>query len=149
MSAPVAPARATVDTNVLVSGLLSADGPPGRIVDAFRRHRFELVVSPQVLDELLDVLLRPYLGISVREAASMVATVRTRAHLVGGEYLDVEMVRDPNDNIVLACALEGDADYLVTGDRDLLVLKDHHVAGHRVLHVVPPRYFVQHVLRRR
>lgn len=81
MSALVAPVRAAVDTNVLVSGLLSPHGPPARIVDAFRRHRFELVVSPQVLDELLDVLLRPRLGISVREAASIVATVRNRAHL--------------------------------------------------------------------
>jgi putative PIN family toxin of toxin-antitoxin system len=132
-----------------VSGLISADGPPARIVDAFRSNRFELVVTPQVLDELLDVLLRPYLAISVREAASMVATIRMRAHLVGGEYLDVDMVRDPKDNIVLACALEGDADYLVSGDRDLLILKDHRVAGHRVLHVVRPRHFLQHVLRRR
>jgi uncharacterized protein len=148
VSALVAPARAAIDTNVLVSGLLSAHGPPAAIIDAFRRHRFELVVTPQVLDELLEVLLRPQLGISVREAASMVATVRSGAHLIGGQYLDVKMVRDPKDNIVLACALEGDADYLVTGDRDLLVLKDHHVPGHRVLHVVRPRSFVEHVLRR-
>jgi hypothetical protein len=95
VSARVAPARAAVDTNLLVSGLISAGGPPARIVDGFRSNRFELVVTPQVLDELLDVLLRPYLAISVREAASMVATIRMRAHLVGGEYLDVDMVPGP------------------------------------------------------
>jgi putative PIN family toxin of toxin-antitoxin system len=95
------------------------------------------------------VLLRPYLGVTVREAASMVATIRRRGHLVGGEYLDVSAVRDPKDNFVLACALEGEAEYLVSGDRDLLLLKDHHVAGHRVVHVVRPRHFLQRVLGRR
>jgi putative PIN family toxin of toxin-antitoxin system len=149
VTVPPARVRAVVDTNVLVSGLLSAAGPPARIVDAFRRSRFELVVSPAVLDELLDVLLRPYLGVSVREAASMVATIRRLGHLLGGEYLDVNAVRDPKDNVVLACALEGDAEYLVSGDRDLLVLKDHHVAGHRVVHVVRPRDFLRQVLRKR
>jgi putative PIN family toxin of toxin-antitoxin system len=133
----------------MVSGLLSAAGPPARIVDAFRRGRFELVVSPALLDELLEVLLRPYLGVTVREAASMVATIRRRGHLVGGEYLDVSAVRDPKDNFVLACALEGEAEYLVSGDRDLLLLKDHHMAGHRVVHVVRPRHFLQRVLGRR
>ena len=149
MTVPRVHVRAVVDTNVLVSGLISATGPPARIVDAFRRDRFELVVSPAVLDELLEVLLRPYVGVTVREAASIVATVRRRGHLVGGEYLDLNVVRDPKDNIVVACALEGDAEYLVSGDRDLLILKDHRVAGHRVVHVVRPRYFLQHVLGRR
>jgi putative PIN family toxin of toxin-antitoxin system len=146
VTVPHARVRAVVDTNVLVSGLISAAGPPARIVNALRRERFDLIVSPAVLDELLDVLLRPYLGVTVREAASMVATIRRRGHLVGGEYLEVKAVRDPKDNIVLACALEGDAQYLVSGDRDLLVLKDHHVAGHRVVHVVRPRDFLQNVL---
>ena len=75
MSGPPAHVRAVVDTNVLLSGLLSATGPPGKIVDAIRGGRFKLVDSPSVLDELLDVLPRPYLGVSVREAATIVATV--------------------------------------------------------------------------
>jgi uncharacterized protein len=149
VNVPRARVRAVVDTNVLVSGLISAAGPPARIVDAFRRDRFDLVVSPAVLDELLEVLLRPHVGVTVREAATMIANIRTRGHLVGGEYLDVNVVRDPKDNIVLACALEGDAEYLVSGDRDLLFLKDHHIAGHRTVHVVRPRYFVENVLNRR
>jgi putative PIN family toxin of toxin-antitoxin system len=66
VTVPRAHVRAVVDTNVLVSGLISAVGPPARIIDAFRRDRFELVVSPAVLDELLDVLLRPYVGVTVR-----------------------------------------------------------------------------------
>jgi uncharacterized protein len=111
-------------------------------VDAVRRDRFQLVVSPGVLDELLEVLLRPYLGVRVREAA-MVTFIRRRAHRDGGEYLELNVVRDPKDNVVLACALEGDAEYLVSGDRELLALKDHRVAGHRILRVVQPRDFVR------
>lgn len=144
--------RAVVDTNVLVSGLISEVGAPARIAEAIRAREFQLVVSPVLLDELLDVLMRPRIrlltGHDAVAVARQVATLRRYAHLVGGEYLDIEMVAtDPKDNPVIGCALEGDASYLVTADkRDLLALKDHHVAGHRIVHVVTAGDFVRHVL---
>ncbi len=142
------PVRAVLDTSVLVSGIVSTRVPAARILDAARVGTFTLIALPSLLDELLDVLLRPQFGISVREAAGIVATIRNRSQMIRGAYLGVEMVpTDPKDNHVPACALEGDAQYLVTEDRhDLLPLKDHRVAGHRVLHVVRPGYFVGHLL---
>lgn len=144
--------RAVLDTNVLVSATLSPSGPSSRIFALFRRGRFELVISPALLDEYLDVLLRPRMrlltGMTVRQAVQLVVNIRRRAHVVGGLYADIDMVpTDPKDNPVLAGALEGDAEYVVTQDkRDLLALKDHHVAGHRTIHIVTPASFLRNVL---
>jgi len=52
--------RAVVDTNVLVSGLINPDGPPGKIVDWLRGGGLELVVDDRILREYADVLRRPY-----------------------------------------------------------------------------------------
>jgi len=144
--------RAVVDTNVLVRGLISDAGPSARIAEAARARRFELVTSTYLLDELADVLMRPHIrlltGHDAVDVANQVAAIRLCGYLVGGVYVDIDMVpTDQKDNPVVACALEGDASYLATEDRrDLLPLKDHHVAGHRVLHVVTPDHFVRHVL---
>ena len=146
--------RAVLDTNVLVSAVLSPTGPSSRIFALFRRGRFELVISPALLDEVLEVLLRPRIrlltGMTVSQAVQLVANIRRRAHVVGGLYADIDMVpTDPKDNPVLAGALEGDAEYVVTQDkRDLLALKDHHVAGHRTIHIVTPASFLRNVLER-
>ena len=51
--------RAVLDTNVLVSALIKSNGTPGRILDAHRLGRYELVASAELLDELERVLLRP------------------------------------------------------------------------------------------
>ena len=155
MNARVGLVRAVVDTNVLVSAVLSPKGPSARIFAQFRRGRFELVISPALLDEFLEVLLRPRMrlltSMTVRQSVQMVVNIRRRAHVVGGLYADIDMVpTDPKDNPVLAGALEGDAEYLVTQDkRDLLALKDHHVAGYRTIHIVTPASFLRNVLGRR
>ena len=105
-----------------------------------------------MLDEFLEVLLRPRVrlltGLTVRQAVQLAVNIRRRAHVVGGLYADIDMVpTDPKDNPILACALEGDAEYLVTQDkRDLLALKDHHVAGHRTIHIVIPASFLRNIL---
>jgi len=54
------------------------------------------------------------------------------------------MVRDPKDNPVVAAALEGDAEYILSEDDDLLVLKDHHVKGHNLIRCMKPRLANSH-----
>lgn len=118
--------RCVVDTNVLISSVAgSLTAPPGRIIQAVRESRAVLVTSPLLLEELEDVLARPHLQKFIKpELASLLfETIDAAAVVVTGPLPQVTASRDPDDNIVLATALAGDASLIVSGDkRDLVSL---------------------------
>lgn len=116
--------RLVLDTNILVSGLLSRKGPPGLLVAAWLDLRFELVTSAEQLDELRRVLayekLRPF--ISKEQARDFVENLETLAELAE-DLPDVQASPDPADNVILAAAVAGGADAVVSGDKgDMLAL---------------------------
>lgn len=121
--------RLVLDTNVLVSGLLFPGGPPSRLVKAWRAGAFDLVISDFVIDELTRTWapLAPRLKASPDDLADFIDTIGVRAELL---RIDASMLaqagtaglRDPNDLPVLALLVGSGADYLVTGDKDLLAL---------------------------
>jgi putative PIN family toxin of toxin-antitoxin system len=123
--------RLVLDTNVLVSGLLFPGGPPSRLVKAWRAGEFELVVSDFLIDELTLIWahLAQRLKASPNDLADFLDTIALRAELL---RIDAVMVtqastaglRDPNDLPVLALLIGSGADYLVSGDKDLLSLAD-------------------------
>lgn len=145
--------RAVIDTNVLVSGIANAGGEAGRIATALRAADFELVISKSILDEVANVLRREHVrqelvDLDENEIATVVQDLRELADVVPGSYIDVDMVpADPNDNHVVACALEGLADYLVTRDQGLLELHFKRVAAHRRVSMMSPRAFLQVLAR--
>jgi len=120
--------RILFDTNVLISGILFR-GLPRTLLERAVRGELELVTSPALLDELEDVLTRRFefpseLGRAVRTELESLADVVVPP--------DVPAVsRDRDDDQVLAAAVSGGAEAIVTGDRDLLVLEMHH--GIRVM----------------
>jgi putative PIN family toxin of toxin-antitoxin system len=142
--------RAVLDTNVLVRGLTRTAGPSREIFEALLgAGAFVLVTSAEILAELGDVLQRPAFRRHVEftdfEIMRAIRGLRRVAQMVPGAYVELKAVpTDPDDNLVVACALEGGADYLVTDDRrDLLPLKAIRVPGHHVVQVVTPRGFLR------
>ena len=121
--------RLVLDTNVLVSGLLFPGGPPARLVAAWRNDAFELVISDFVIDELVRTGARLAQRLKQRPEAvqDFLDMVHMRSHLL---RLDDDMLsraaasglRDPNDVPILALLIGSKADYMVTGDADLLAL---------------------------
>ncbi len=116
--------RVVLDTNVLVSALISSGGWPDRLYQAWRTGLFELISSEEQLDEFRRVTryprLRPFLESAA--AGAMFNEIRLLAEIVR-HLPKVEISPDPDDNFLLAMAQEGHADYLVTGDKgDLLAL---------------------------
>lgn len=112
--------RVVLDTNVLLSALLSTHGAPDAIYRAWRAARFELVTSTAQLDEMRRVSRYPKLK-TILPAHRVGAMVNNMQGAIVLEHLPnlpegVE-VTDPNDAFLLTMALEGVADYLVTGDR--------------------------------
>ena len=147
--------RAVVDSNLLVRGVLGrhprAYGV--RLLESWLQDRFELVTSDYLLDEVRRALQRPKVRalaptMSVRALNDAVTRIRDAAEYVAGDF-EVDLVPlDVKDNAVLACALEGDAGYVVTDDRKhLLPLKVVRVAGYRLVRVVDAALFLD-LLRR-
>ena len=117
--------RIVLDTNVLVSALISGYGPPGRVLAAVRHERVTLVTSEAQLDELRTVLgrerLRPY--IRSEEAQDLIRNLEAVGEVVANLPI-VSVSPDPDDNVILATAIAGQADLVVSGDkRHMLILE--------------------------
>jgi putative PIN family toxin of toxin-antitoxin system len=131
--------KVILDTSVFVSAILSKnpDTAPNRILQKWQMEDFCLVISPQLQQELIIVLLRK--GIKVELIENLVIVIETLALQIEGVYEATILDNiDPNDNIFLAAAYEAKADYLVSLDNHLLSLKFYH--GTQIL---TPSLFLQ------
>ena len=118
--------KAVVDTNVLVSALISRRAAPWEVLSAWLDGRFELVTSDALLRELDDVIgrgkIRRRPGFSNDEAALLIIRLRARATMVEPKRSIRHIERDADDDRVLEAAIAGEADVIVSGDVHLLEL---------------------------
>jgi len=128
-----------LDTNVLVSAAVSSRGAPARVLAAWRAGSFELVTSDPLLRELAAVLARADVrrrtGYSPADNDAFVAGVAV-ADVVKPEQR-IDALSDDADNRLLEAALAGDAEYIVTGDSDVLALN-----SLRGVRIVTPAAFI-------
>lgn len=120
--------RIVLDTNVLVSALIGR-GPSSRLIEAHDGGLFELVPSAELVAEFdaasnrPDIIERIVFG--QRSTQPALAALVSCAALVQPGHVPMDTVRDVKDVIVLACAIGGRADIIVTGNKDLLVLREY------------------------
>ena len=110
--------RIVLDTNVLVSALISRAGPPGRVLAAVKHEGLTLVTSEAQISELKAVLSRQRLRSYIRpeEAEDLLGNL----HAVGEVVANLPTTNvspDPDDNLILATAIAGQADLIVSGDK--------------------------------
>lgn len=133
--------RLVLDANQFVSAVLVGAGNPARILDAWQRGEVELLVSEEILAEVRRVLLYPRLrrrhGWDETEVDAFVDGVRAAAIVTPGVLQVRAVIDDPTDDKYLACAAEGSAAYVVTGDAHLLRL-----GTWQGIPIVPPAAFV-------
>lgn len=115
--------RVVLDTNVLVSGLAYPGSVPGRIVSTWRDGGLDVVLSRDILDELTRVLPRlERIHMTPAEIRDLVDSLMFIADVVEPDGVPDAKLRDPADQAVLLTLVASKADYLITGDRDLLAL---------------------------
>ena len=117
--------RVVIDTNVLVSALLSSTSPPSVLVTLWRAGRFTLISSELQLEELTRVTRYPKIRQRLNPALAgrLVNELRDIAEMVN-QVAEVDVSPDPYDNYLLAMSSAGRVNSLITGDkRDLLLLK--------------------------
>jgi len=110
--------RIVLDTNILIAALITKGTPPDGLYLAWLKGAFELVTSTAQLAEVAEVLARPRLQryIDADEAAAIVENIDTRALILDAPP-DVNLSPDPKDNPILAAAIAGKADLIVSGDK--------------------------------
>ena len=113
------------DVNILVSSLISK-GKPRELWLKAVSGEFQLVLSRRIVEEFVEVISRPkfqrYLG--ERDVLDFLEALSTRAKIVRTRSRLRIIREDPEDNSILAAAYDGRADYIVSGDRHLLGLRE-------------------------
>lgn len=135
--------RVVCDTNVVVSAVLLDRSVSA---DCFRHalESHELLSSHEILLELFDVLQRERLNRYTTEETRLefFRVYAARVTILTPQFR-VDVCRDPDDNRLLEAATEGKADMLITGDQDLLVLRDQFA-----FRIITPREYVEEQVRR-
>jgi uncharacterized protein len=116
--------RVVIDTNVFVSALLSPNGAPAQVLNAWQERRFLLLTSPEIIAEIVEILGRfigrtPY-DVAQEDVDGIVVLLKNDAIMVqaGADVSDAD-IPDPDDLVFLACALDGSANVIVSGDKHL------------------------------
>ena len=122
--------RIVIDTNILVSAILTPKGNPAKILELVLEGKLNLIISPAILEETQQVLRYPRLvklmkknKITRKEIYDFLGKMSKIAVITPGQ-LEIDAIPDdPADNKILACSLEGEADYIISGDHHLKDLK--------------------------
>lgn len=135
--------RVVLDTNILFSALISPHGHPDIIYRAWRAARFELVTSQTQLDEIRRASRYPKFQTVLQPAKVGVMVNNMQRAIVPQRLTLEEETDDPNDAFLLAMALAGEVDYLVTGDHRAGLLQRGNIRRTRI---VTPGVFCAEVL---
>jgi uncharacterized protein len=108
--------RAVIDTNVLVSAMISSAGNEALLLMAINQGLITPYFSPEILEEYSEVLLRPRFGFPAEEVGALLDMLRRRGNLID-PVPTTHISPDPDDDKFIACALAAKADLLVTGNK--------------------------------
>lgn len=128
--------RAVLDTNVLISGLFWK-GPSRQIVDLAVVGKIKAITSTEILEEVEAVLYEDFPAIPYERIESIIRDILSYSRVVIAREIVVKGLRDPGDAKIISCAVSAQADYIITGDKDLLILEKY-----KEVTILNPRAFL-------
>jgi len=133
--------KVVLDTNIIVSATISAKSYPGKILELWRKDKFEIIITPAIFEETSKVLFRPtikkYRNISDSDVQDLLIELQDGANLILPTQNIKVIDKDPDDDKFIFAAIEGQADYIVSGDKHLLDLR-----FYKKVKIVSPKEFV-------
>ncbi|MEK6545824.1 MAG: putative toxin-antitoxin system toxin component, PIN family, partial [Nitrospinota bacterium] len=121
--------KAVLDTNIFVSGIISSKGSPRKVLELAKKEVFKVVTSASINHEIIEVLHRDYIYTKYslnEDIIDDIATFLYEGTLLVEDTFKISIIeKDPSDNKFINCAVEGEADYIVSGDSHLLSLKNY------------------------
>ena len=127
--------KAVFDTNVLIAAFLTEGLCSGLLIRA-RKQAFNLVLCDDIIREFEGILIKKF-KLTSTDISEISAIVSEAASEILHKLNPVPNIcRDPNDDMMIACAIDATADYIVTGDDDLLILKKY-----KDIIIINPRNF--------
>lgn len=129
--------KVVVDTNIFISGTLYG-GNPEKVIDKLKTQTFLLCISPSIAIEIITKLKK---FTQDEQVLVLVQNVITKNVLLVKPTKKINICRDPKDNMYLEAAFDSKADYLITGDKDLLTLKTY-----KKTKIVTPKEFLLHLV---
>ena len=127
--------RAVFDTNVLLAAFLT-EGVCEKLLTRARKNHFDLITCPFILREFERILLKKFSATKQEKETALALIAEASLDMVDPSETPSGACRDRDDDNVLACAMEAAAEYLVTGDKDLL-----HMKTFKGIRIVTPREF--------
>lgn len=120
--------KLVLDTNTLVSAFFW-EGNESELFEKIEEGKAKLFISKEILDEVEDVLNRDKFKEVIlktnQNPDEIIQKIISISHLVIGSELNINVCRDSKDNKFIECAVNANADYIVSGDKDLLVLRNY------------------------
>lgn len=132
--------KVVVDTNVVISSAVSIDGNPALIFEMLLLEKIINYITQEIIDEVKEVIKRPRIAkkLSLVEQEFIIKNFENFSKKIKPiEKLDI-IKDDPDDNKFLECAIAASAEYIISGDKHLLILKQF-----RDIKVVSPAEFVR------
>lgn len=114
--------RVVLDTNIFISAILG--GTLADLIQYWLMDKFVIVVSDEIVREYYEVLRRPKFGLKQELVEAVIGYVFRKGEFVTPLNRFEIIVDDPKDNMFLESAIEGDVDWIVSGDKHLLEIKE-------------------------
>ena len=134
--------RVVLDTNVIISGVIANYGDPFQILENWREGRFAVIVSEPILQEIDRVFHYPHIKnrrhLTEQDIDTMLLLLRRYGLNTPAELRIEAIMEDPEDDKFIVAAIEGGADYIVSGDRHLKALN-----SYQEIKIVSPSEFIQ------
>ena len=132
--------RVVLDTNVFISGIFFS-GPPSQILKAWADQKFNLVLSQQILDEYKRVSEQLSSKFSSVDIAPIIELIIIHGLFIDTHAYNLQVCEDPDDNKFIECAVAGNCEIIISGDKHLLKLSEF-----RGIVILNPRDFVDKYL---
>lgn len=132
---------AVLDTNILASGTVTAATPPGQILERWLDRQFELVISEHIIDELERTLNKSYFQkhLTPNAIKAFIGLLQSKATMISITIKVKGIATHIEDDLVIAAAVSGKVDYLVTGDGPLIRKVD----SYKGVRLISPNDFLE------